>query len=258
MARTRRYINAVHQTLARNPEVSSQRNPLPNLCQSTFNRITRKDLQKHPYKIQTSHALEPGDPARRLGFCNRLLQMPQRTLAETCIMDESNSYMNGTASRQNTRRYADRSNLPHNFVYNKPNDRRKWVVFAALVGNKTIIGPVFLERSIDSQVYLDLISDHIVPGLCRSFQQQQNGGFSQSVVYAGGCSCSPCLTCSQSPARVVWQSCGWNGTSDWLASQKSRSNLHWTSIYGVQSSREFTDKAILPIFDSCGIASLMP
>ena len=44
MARTRRNINAVRQTLARNPEVSSQRNPLPNLCQSTFNRITRKDL----------------------------------------------------------------------------------------------------------------------------------------------------------------------------------------------------------------------
>ena len=48
-------------------------------------------------------------------------------------------------------------------------------------------------------------------------------GFSQSVVYAGWCSCSPCLTCSQSPTRVVCQSCGWNGTSHWLASQKSRS-----------------------------------
>ena len=45
------------------------------------------------------------------------------------------------------------------------------------IGNNTIIGPVFLERSIDSQVYLDLINDHIVPGLRRSFQQQQNGAF---------------------------------------------------------------------------------
>ena len=43
--------------------------------------------------------------------------------------------------------------------------------------NTTIIDPVFLERSIDSQVYLDLINDHIVPGLRRSFQQQQNGAF---------------------------------------------------------------------------------
>ena len=81
-----------------------------------------KDLRKHPYKIQTRHALEPGDPARRLRFCNWLLQMPQRTLAETCIVDESNFYMNGTVSRQNIRRYADRNNPPRNFVYNKPND----------------------------------------------------------------------------------------------------------------------------------------
>ena len=43
------------------------------------------------------------------------------------------------------------------------------------------------------------------------------------MVYARGRSCSPSLTCSQSPARDVWQSCGWNGKSDWLVSQKSRS-----------------------------------
>ena len=77
-------------------------------------------------KISKSrHALEPADPARRLRFCNWFLQMPQRTVAETCIVDESNFYMNGTVSRQNTRRYADRNNPPRNFVYNKPNDRRK-------------------------------------------------------------------------------------------------------------------------------------
>ena len=103
--------------------------------------------------------------------------MPQRTLAETCIVDESNFYMNCTVARQNTRRHANRNNTPSNFVYNKPNDRRKWVVFAALVGNNTIIGPVFLKRSIYSQAYLDLIKYHIVPGLCRSFQQQRNGAF---------------------------------------------------------------------------------
>ena len=34
--------------------------------------------------------------------------------------------------------------------------------------------------------------------------------------------------------------------------------LHWTSIYGVRSGRELTDKALLLVFDSCGIASLMP
>ena len=79
--------------------------------------------------------------------------MPQRTLAEVCIVDESNFYMNSTVSRQNTRRYADKNNPLHNFVYNKPSNRRKWVVFAALVGNNTINGPVFFEHSINSQVY---------------------------------------------------------------------------------------------------------
>ena len=45
---------------------------------------------------------------------------------------------------------------------------------------------------------------------------------------------------------------------DLLRLKQYHISVHWTSIYGVQSSREFTDKALLPVFDSCGIASLMP
>ena len=205
---------------------SSRRNPLTNLCQSTFNRITRKDLRKRPYKIQTRHALEPGDPARRLRFCNWLLQMPQGTLAETCIVDESNFYMNGTVSRQNTRRYADRNNPPRNFVYNKPKDRRKWVVFAAHVGN-TIIGPVFLERSIDNQVYWDLI---IVPVSAGHFSNSRMGFFAE----CGICRMVLLLTvpnlfaiARKSFLAIVWL----EGTSDWLASQNSRSHLSSLDFY---------------------------
>ena len=110
---------------------------------------------------------------------------------------------------------------------------------------------------IDSQVYLDLIKDHIVSGLHRSFQQQQNGAFAEcgicrmvillTVPYLFAITCNSCLA-------IVWL--------EWdirlIGQPEVQISLHWTSIYGVQSSREFTDKALLPVFDSCGIASLMP
>ena len=61
------------------------------------------------------------------------------------------------------------------------------------------------------------------------------------------------ITC-KSGLAIVW--------SEWdirlVGHPEVQISLHWTSIYGVQSSREFTDKALLPVFDSCGIASLMP
>ena len=149
--------------------------------------------------------------------------MPQRTLSETCTVDESNFNMNGTVSRQNTRRYADRNNLTRNFVYKKTQ-------------RQTQMGCLCCTRRQQHDHWPSLSwTLYRQPGLLRTNQWPHcsrspqvisataEWGFSQSVVYAGWCSCSPCLTCSQSPARVVWQSCGWNGTSDWLASQKSRS-----------------------------------
>ena len=68
-----------------------------------------------------------------------------------------------------------------------------------------------------------------------------------SVPYLFAIACKSCLA-------IVWL--------EWdirlIGQPEVQISLHWTSIYGVQSSREFTDKALLPVFDSCGIASLMP
>lgn len=45
--RSQRNINRVRRELQRNPNISSRNNPLPDLPQSTFNRITRLDLHWH-------------------------------------------------------------------------------------------------------------------------------------------------------------------------------------------------------------------
>ena len=52
---------------------------------------------------------------------------------------------------------------------------------------------------------------------------------------------------------IVWLECDIR----LIGQPEVKISLHWTSIYGVQLSRELTDKALLPVFDSCGIASLM-
>ena len=132
--------------------------------------------------------------------------------------------------------------------------------FAVLVGNNTIIGPAFLERSIDSQVYLDLSNDHT--DCSRSPQvisTTAEWGFSQSMVYIcrmvllltvpylSAIACKSCLA-------IVWL----EYDIRLIGQPEVQISLHWTSICGVQSRREFTDKALLQVFDNCGIASLMP
>ena len=72
-----------------------------------------------------------------------------------------------------------------------------------------------------------------------------------TVPYLFAIACKSCLA-------IVWL--------EWdirlIGQSEVQISLHWTSIYGVQSNREFTDKALLPVFESCGIrggiASLMP
>ena len=69
----------------------------------------------------------------------------------------------------------------------------------------------------------------------------------RTVPYLLAIACKSCLA-------IVW--------FEWdiklIGQPEVQISLHWTSIYGVQSSREFTDKVLLPLFDSCGIVSLMP
>ena len=55
-------LDKKNQAVSRDPEVSSLRKPFHNISESTFNRITRKALYLHPYKVQHRHRFRPDFP----------------------------------------------------------------------------------------------------------------------------------------------------------------------------------------------------
>ena len=107
----------------------SQKNP--------FNRITRNDLNFHPYQVHTQQALEARDPPR-IEFCHWLLGRLPRFVVHTLIGDEAAFFINGKVNTWNMQEYAPKNNVPA-LNYNISNNRQKVMVWVGLKGNNTII-----------------------------------------------------------------------------------------------------------------------
>ena len=66
------YIDAVIRAVEQDPDITSHSKQVANINQSTFNRITRMDLNWHPYRIQPRHGLQEGDAECRMAFYQEL------------------------------------------------------------------------------------------------------------------------------------------------------------------------------------------
>ena len=101
-ARSAANVAAVRNVLETHEDgtISSRRNGL-GLPHSTFNRITRLDLDFHPYQMIKWHELLPGDRQRRSAFCQWLLARPARFLDDLLIGDESGFAMNAMVNTHN-------------------------------------------------------------------------------------------------------------------------------------------------------------
>ena len=72
-ARTPVNIDMVRNSLEENGLRSSRRNGL-GLTRASFLRIVNLDIKFHPYVLIRRQKLVQGDPARRVTFCNRLIE----------------------------------------------------------------------------------------------------------------------------------------------------------------------------------------
>ena len=207
-ARNRANIAAVRRTLRRNPNSTCRRNAVPHISRSTFNNIVRFDLAWHPYKIQRRHALKPGDYGRRQRFSRWLQNRPRAWLNNTLVVDEANFYVNGSVSTNNVRCYAPKGQPPRNFTYDIPDDKRKLVVWMGIMGNNTVLGPVFVDGNLNAQKYLDIINGTIVPHLTRQYGAFQNGAIRRANFLQDGASAHRARVVQQRlrqlfPGRVV-------------------------------------------------------
>ena len=121
--------------------------------------------------------------------------------------------MNGTVCSRNVRQYAPQGNPPADFVFDRPNDRRKLEVFAAITGNNVIIGPVFVDGTMTGRKFLDIINQELAPELTRRFQLQRNGRAIQRVwLVQDGAPCHGTVAVRRRlqelfPGRVIGMDC---------------------------------------------------
>ena len=171
-ARTEDNIGAVQQQLLEHPRgTSSRRNGL-GLSHSSFNRITKLDLNFHPYRMHIRHQLLPADLRRRRIFAEWLLERCQRDgrfLERLTIGDEAGFSMNGEVNTRNIVEYAPKRHPPA-FNFERNISQQKTTVWIGLCGNGVIIGPFFFERNVNGQAYLLMINQNVVPALQQHFE----------------------------------------------------------------------------------------
>lgn len=89
-------------------------------------------------------------------------------LNDLVVGDEAAFCLNGSVNTQNVREYAPIRHPP-SFHYDKSRLREKWTVWAALCGNGSIIGPIFVQGNMNGERYLEMLINDIFPQLRNEF-----------------------------------------------------------------------------------------
>lgn len=156
-------VLGVRAIVAENPHISTREiQRIHGVPKSTVNRVLRHS-QFHPYHIKLTQALEAGDYGRRLNFSrwaeNQLRREPfffDRVL----FVDEAKFDNMGGVNLHNCHYYSDEN--PHWQRNHRP--QRRWAlnVWAGIVGDH-LVGPIFYERNLNGQLYLDILQNQVPP-----------------------------------------------------------------------------------------------
>lgn len=126
------------------PNLSLRRRSLAlDISKSLIQKVL-KQWKFHPYKPIFNHALEPGDPAKRLDFClwmGSQIMDDHHFYQNIIFSDEATFSSNGTVASQHVRYWSDYNpnfRIPHNRQYSA-----KVNVWCAITYHG-ILGPYFL------------------------------------------------------------------------------------------------------------------
>jgi hypothetical protein len=128
-----------------------------------------KSEKKKPYKIEYTQELTEDDPDRRLQFCEiieKKKNIVPNFVNKIVFSDEATYCLNGKVNRHNCRIWSRHN--PHwmREVYTQwPQKINVW----AGVINSLLIGPFFIQGTLNGGRYLDLLRDNIVPAIAALF-----------------------------------------------------------------------------------------
>ena len=164
--------------------ISSARRNVLAIAKSSWSRI-KLELRYHPYKPVRRHELKPGDPARRMVFCQWIVTLSDLELQEFLFSDEANFLVSGNVNSQNVRRYAPlkvsdpvNGGRPDHFVVDKPTFSQKLMVFCGVNRDGTFGLKFYRNMAMDGPSYHSLLQYHVMPRL-----RQWNGGDLDRLVW---------------------------------------------------------------------------
>ena len=123
-----------------------------NISRRTVQRILH-DLKAKPYVPRLIHQLSDDDFDRRLETCEKLLNLMNNDpnmVNQILWSDESNFCLSGTVNRHD----------PHFTVEKNIQHRASLTVWAG-ISSTGIIGPVFIEGTLNADKYLELLQQHV-------------------------------------------------------------------------------------------------
>lgn len=179
-ARTPDIVEQARQEKENNPTISTRRLALRlGISQPSAWRVLRQDLKEFPYKIQTAQRLTQQAVEKRLSFAADICQLVddrELDINRIIFSDEAHFWLDGYVNRQNYRIWG--TEKPEVLV-TKPLHPQKVTVWCGLC-SQFIIGPFFIEESIDGERYGDLLEDRIIPeleqeGATETYHFQQDG-----------------------------------------------------------------------------------
>ena len=164
-ARTPEIIEHTRELTIQNPRISlHQLASRMGISKTSAWRIMRDDLKNFPYKIQMHQRLTDSAVEKRLSFAAECCQLIDEGLLDVdriIFSDEAHFWLDGYVNRQNYRIWG--SEKP-DIIQTKPLHPKKLTVWCGLSA-KGIIGPIFIETSIDGEIYHDLLTDQVIPHL---------------------------------------------------------------------------------------------
>lgn len=159
--RSEQVINDVRQRMVNEPT-----KPLKHLSQEiglsygTCQKIVKKNLHMHPYKMQSHQAILPVDYPRRRAYCqwfaNNLIE-DDNLLNLSFFSDEAWFHLSGYVNSQNTRMWS--SENPHIFIESFLHNAKLGVWLA--VSRRRVVGPIFFNFTINAERYRNILNEFI-------------------------------------------------------------------------------------------------
>ena len=116
---------------------------------SSVQRILKKDLHYHPYKITIVQHLNPADDEKRVQFAQFFLEIfrEENKIDLLMMSDEAHFHMNGFINKQNFRHWATEN---PQIMQEKTLHPQRVTVWCAIMHDR-VIGPYFLKTKKVSQ-----------------------------------------------------------------------------------------------------------